>query len=558
MFFKFLIAHGCDIYQQDLRGNTLLHLVCQQMDMDMISLLLSREDCDPECPNNDGNTPLHVACCSDLKVVKALLDSRKIKEISPQNKSGKTPIQLAHDYSIVRLLIGHGADPQHVYEHYGTILEWYKDKEPLHPFMKVFVLGNSTAGKSTLVQALKTEALDQTSLVSNVEGPTAGVVKIECNSEMFGKVLFHDFAGQPEFESSHSAFLENSLTPSPSSSPPIFFLVVNVKNTNQQVTQHVQYWLSFIENYCGCTEVKPHAIVVGSHADLLSPSEQSSSLSLLKKTLDVSKQSVLECFGPLLLDCRKPGSVDMKSLRALLRESCSSLRLYVELDSRCHVLFAYLHEQFKEVPSVTVAELQSKIRGSRRSYAPELLSICSPNDELWRLRDEATYVDWPSREERLRNPDSPYHFYHSRYGQYSQRMEGYVGIPLPFVEEELIRLLDILHNRGHLLLLKTAGEIKNYWIVLDQDTLLHEVNGTIFAPPDFEQRLTVETNTGVVPSSKLDSLFPDLDSDMVKQFLIYSELCQKIDDHETLQLIMGKKAFQQKVPELSLSTFSQG
>jgi len=89
-----------------------------------------------------------------------------------------------------------------VYEHYGRILEWYKDKEPLHPFMKVFVLGNSTAGKSTLVEALKTEALDQTSLVSNVEGPTAGVVKIECNSEMFGKVLFHDFAGQPEFESS--------------------------------------------------------------------------------------------------------------------------------------------------------------------------------------------------------------------------------------------------------------------------------------------------------------------------------------------------------------------
>ena len=536
-FFKFLITHGCDLNQQDLRGNTLLHLGCDRMDLDMISLLLSNKDCDPNCSNSNGATPLHIACRSDLRVVKALLSSGKVKDISPQDRRGKTPIQLAQDYSIVRLLIGHGADPQDVYEHYGRILEWYKIKQPLHPFMKVFVLGNSTAGKSTLVEALKTEALDPTSFVSNVEGPTAGVVKIECSSKVFGKVLFHDFAGQPEFESSHSAFLESSL--SPSSSPPIFFLVVNAKNPSQQITQHVQYWLSFIENYCGCTDVKPHAIVVGSHADQLSQSELSSSRSILKKILDVSKQSVLNCFGPLLLDCRKPGSENMESLRALLKESCSSLRHYVELDSRCHVLFAYLHEQFKRVPSITVGELQRKIRGSRRNYAPGTrLSTESP------YSDEETYTFWSLRK-RSRFSAAGSDFYDidlppNVYNQYSQQIDG-THIPLPFVDEELMRLLDALHHRGHLLLLKGASEIKNYWIVLDQDTLLHDVNGTIFAPQDFEQHLTVETNTGVVPSSKLHSLFPDLDSDMVKQFLIYSELCQRIDDHETLQLIVGKE-----------------
>jgi len=41
--------------------------------------------------------------------------------------------------------------------------------------------------------------------------------------------------------------------------------------------------------------------------------------------------------------------------------------------------------------------------------------------------------------------------------------------------------------------------------------------------------------------SKLDSLFPDLDPNMVKQFLVYSELCQKTEDNETLKLIQGNK-----------------
>ena len=532
---KFLVTSGhCDINQQDSKGNTLLHLICKHLDMEMLSFLLKTDGCDLNCVNSYGTTPLHIACCSHWRVVKALLNSGKIKDVSCRDKNGKTPIQLTHDYNIIRLLIGYGANPQDVYEHYGQILEQCKKSQPLHSFMKVFVLGNSEAGKSTLVKSLKTNASDPTLVVSDVEGPTAGVVKIECNSEVFGKVLFHDFAGQPEFESSHSAFLESSLSPSPSSSPPIFFLVVNLCNTCQKIIQHVQYWLSFIKNHCGSTEVKPHAIIIGSHADLLSPSESSTSLSFLRKALDVSKQSVLKCFGPLLLDCRKPGSKYMQSLRTLLKESCSSLRRCVELDSQYHVLFAYLHEQFTGIPAVTVGDLQSRIRGSRHGFAPGI-----------HLPRASYYHEFASVPYMTRSA-------HSRF----QLRRDDIGIPLPFIIDELIRLLDVLHDRSHLLVLKGASEIKDYWIVLDQDTLLHTVNGTIFAPQNFEHHLTVETNTGVVPSSKLDKLFPDLDPNMVKQFLVYSELCQKIEDDETLRLILGSGDQSGSNSEQSSSTIS--
>ena len=502
-FVKSLIAGGyCDINQQDSKGYTLLHFVCKQLDEEMLLFLLNTEACDVNCVDSNGTTPLHLAC-SDPHVVKALLDSGRIKDVSPRDKNGKTPIQLTHDYDIIRLLIGYGAKPQDVYERYGQILEHCKKSQPLYPFMKVFVLGNSEAGKSTLVKSLKTVAPDPTLVVSDVDGPTAGIVQIECDSKVFGNVLFYDFAGHPEYESSHSAFLESSLSPSPSSSPPIFCLVVNVHNKYQKITQHVQYWLSFIKNYCGSTEVKPHAIIIGSHADLLSPPEISASLSFLRKALDASKQSVLKCFGPHLLDCRKPGSVDMGTLRMLLKDSCSSLRRYVELDSQYHVLFAYLHEQFTGALAVPVDELQKRIRGSRTGAAPGIyIPPCNYHSPFQPRRDE-------------------------------------VDIPLPFIGDELIKLLDVLHSRSHLLMLKGAKEIKDYWIVLDQDTLLHKVDGTIFAPQDFEHHLTVETSTGVVPSSKLDKLFPDFDHNMVKQFLVYSELCQKIEDDETLRLILG-------------------
>jgi len=511
-FVKFLIAGGyCDINQQTSIGHTLLHMVCMRSDKEMLSLLLSIDDCDFNCANSDGSTPLHLTR-SDLRMVKTLLESGRIKNISSRDKNGKTPIQLTHNYDIIRLLIGYGANPQDVYERYRQILEQCKKSQPLDPFMKVFVLGNSEAGKSTLVESLKTEVPDPTLIVSNVEGPTAGVVPIKCNSEVFGKVLFHDFAGHPEFESSHSAFLESSLSPSPSCSPPIFILVVNVHNKYQEITRHLQYWLSFIKNYCGSTEVKPHAIIIGSHADLLSPPELSASLSSLKKALDLAKQSVLECFGPLLLDCRKPGSVEMKSLRTLLKKSCSSLRHCVELDGRCHVLFAYLHEQFTGVSAVTVGDLQRRIRGSRTGLSPSVqLPPYTPHQKFT--------VSHVARSGQPRRDD--------------------VDIPLPFIIDELIRLLDVLHNRSHLLILKEASEIEDYWVVLNQDILFHEVNGTIFAPQNFESHLTVETNPGIVPSSKLDQLFPDLDLNMVKQFLVYSEFCQKIEDDETLRLILG-------------------
>ena len=71
---------------------------------------------------------------------------------------------------------------------------------------------------------------------------------------------------------------------------------------------------------------------------------------------------------------------------------------------------------------------------------------------------------------------------------------------------------------------------------------MSEINGTIFAPKNFSQHKDLSWSTGVVPSFKLKSEFPDYDSNMVSEFLIHLEFCFKIKDNETLALLKDEAA----------------
>ena len=101
-------------------------------------------------------------------------------------------------------MISYGANPEDVTERFAAILKKSKEEQPLEPTVKIIVLGNSTAGKTTLIEALKS---NESGVIEEPE-LTAGIVTCKHVSDDFGRVTFHDFAGQPEYESSRSAFLE--------------------------------------------------------------------------------------------------------------------------------------------------------------------------------------------------------------------------------------------------------------------------------------------------------------------------------------------------------------
>ena len=105
-----------------------------------------------------------------------------------------------------------------------------------------------------------------------------------------------------EFYSGHAALLKAAIQ----STPPVFLLVVNLLDRENEIIQNILYWISFLENQCTLVSCKPHLIIVGSHADTLkskgvSPQEKVNTLvSLIGSNYFIN----LEFIGFIPMDCQ--------------------------------------------------------------------------------------------------------------------------------------------------------------------------------------------------------------------------------------------------------------
>ena len=500
-----------DALKCDSKGNTLLHSFLHQIEVwcltdyddNMIreclpklipefwKFLLTIPGLNICTQNQQGYTPLHILVQSKLYyvmgMIKKYLDhlTNVSDKVNLRNGNGKTAIQLA-DRSTSYLLIKYGANPDDVSALYSDILNRFKKEHPLEPSIKIVVLGNSKAGKSTLIETIKRQDLPTASQqnCTHVDGPTAGVKSTDHTSNVLGHVTFHDFGGQPEFESGNAVFLRTSVS---IDYPPIFLLLVDVR---QDFVKSAQYWFSYIkDNTPVQLETPPHVIILGSHSDSISVTDQDK----VKKHIGSVMRSVgsgkfkLNVADPIILDCRAVGSEQIKVLSQVLADSSTQLRHLLEVDCRCHILIAHLlgwyHQQHPAVKSVKFEEVKKKIESS------------TVND--------------------------------------------YHDVLLPATTRDLLALLKCLHSGGHIILLN-PDDINSCWIVLDKHFLFEMVNGTLFAPPDddgFDHVTKVQTNTGVVTSSMLKSLFKTSEIDHIIEYITYSEFCQKIEDDETVTLI---------------------
>ncbi len=512
----------CDPSACDKKENTILHCFILQLSMrkqqdyfydvffKLWNYLLKLPGIEINQQNKNGDTPLHMLCnihersvgygeinYSKLMIERLLAhaESSINKSLSSKNKKGKTPVQLANK-QVMRLLIPYGANPEDVYFEFGPILDKFKHEHPLKPSMKIIVVGNSTAGKTTLVRAIKQlESKQGSTPIESVDGPTAGVKTTVLESKDLGPVTFHDFAGQPEFESSSSAFLENSVSLDQS---PIFLLLVDVSKGFDLLEKHTRYWFTFIQNHSPQQlETPPHVIILGSHSDRIDKIQYKDVERCIAVAIESVHSTKFHVIGPFLLDCRKVDT-KLQKLSKMLARSCSSLRKTVDIDIRCHILFAYLSTWFRNKPAVKFCDIQDRIKSST-----SMVSYSHTND---------LYMNTSCRESH--------------------------DILLPFTKETLLELLKSLHAGGHILLLNTEPT-EDCWVVMDNDSLFEKVNGTLFAPMSFSTP-KLPTNTGVVSEDMLMSLFGQVvDIDLITAYTVYSEFCRKIEDPVTLNLIKG-------------------
>ena len=347
--------HKADINVRDHEKDTPLHVAALAGKEEVILLLLDKFT-SPLVLDNDGNTPLHISSAlGHTKCVEVLL--QKNAPILIRNNSGKTPKDLAKGDA--KLLINEYMKQNRdktLVDYHGMQERAKKKYSGAQHIIRLFIIGNPGAGKSSLVESLKREGfLKSRSRVSESTVPphTAGIVPSIYTSKHYGRVQFYDFAGDPEYYSSHAAILENLA--SSSKGDDIFILVTDLREDDSVIENTLHYWFTFIKHQKFKNE--PSLIVIGSHSDLVTQEILTLKNEFLKSLLYTSE---MQSTGYFMLDCCKPGSKNISEVQSKFTNLTCKSRRY-RLSFEASILLGLLEKDFSNVTACPVSTLLSHI-----------------------------------------------------------------------------------------------------------------------------------------------------------------------------------------------------
>ena len=377
---------------------------------------------------------------------------------------------------LIRLLLTHGAKPT-------SCFPSHLRDTPVDAATNMFIVGNPGAGKSTFIKSFSTSGnafariKHRFAKVTAVEKKTAGIIPCDIEIKGLGRVTAYDFAGHREFYAGHDALLQNSMRGSAS----IVLLVINMSEEESKIKEATQYWVQFISNHTSESGPNPHLVIIGSHAEGLSSREVKTKANLMKSVVNSHNLCGITFAGQVITDCRYAESSSMSQLRSILSQSCKSIRSQEKISNAQHSLLVFLLDRFKNEAAVTYGQVSEALRESFSDKEYAYL--------------ECVKSSYP------------------------------------------LELCDELSKRGNILFMKNQASLEKSWIVFDKASLLSQVNGVIFAPAGFKEHQHISTRSGLVPQSKLVSLFPKLDADMITQFLCHLEFCHEVTDEEVLSLL---------------------
>ena len=438
-----------------------LHDAIRYNDLSLFQHLINNEHHDPMCIDGYGCAPLHIACrIGCIPIIQYLLSIPTVDPLA-RDIYQRTPLMVAAGYGTLDTVAP-------IFEKFGKV----RISHSVGSFVNIFLLGNPKAGKTTLTQVIKDRASNffKFGAVKQVESSTAGIVPTRLHNTELGNVLLHDFAGQPQYYSSHTAVLENLLL----NSGAMFLLLINL---TQDVLKQVRFWWSVVLNESTKVSSQCHLIVIGSHVDEVS--DHQSSLAILNHF--VSKQvtaSNINVGGVFTLNCCQRSGNSLKLVLTQLSKLCMSIRSKqrLQMSLSCNFLYSLLDSNTSTQNIYTL---------------PQIQALC-------------------------------------------EQAQQQQGIPLP---EDATPLLTDLHSSG---LVVYLHNLTNSWVVIRKEILLAHVDGVLFAPTDFSQHCDIASNTGIVTTTALATLFPDYSLDMLISFLQFMKLCEEIEisllDATNLQL----------------------
>ena len=299
---------SCDVNIRGYNGETFLHKACYYGHANIVKS--AGMHISPLVVDKDGNTPLHIASFfGHRECVEAMLQLNA--PIMLRNANGQTSRDIASFN--MKLIIDRYLKSTKLYVRYDALQVHAKKKySTAEHITRVFVVGNPGAGKSSFVETMKKEGfLELFGKVSESSVPlhTTGIVPSIYISKRYGRVMFYDFAGDPEYYSSHAAILENIASSSKGDN--IFTIVVDLREDNIKIRNNLHYWFSFIQYQKSDTN---NIIFIGSHSDVM-----------VKEDIE-EREKVFEGFFEnaygashekevFKLDCCKPKSKELKMIQ---------------------------------------------------------------------------------------------------------------------------------------------------------------------------------------------------------------------------------------------------
>ena len=386
---KYLLSAGhIDPMSTNEDGDTPLHIACRYGKLDIVKLLMSTEQVNPMSTNKVGDTPLHTSCrYGNVDIVKYLLSTGRIDPMV-ENRQQKTPVQLAgYNYDILKLL--------KPFTHCRVDF-------PVDSYSKVFLCGNTTNGKSSLAHALcqRVNRVDVSwrdrinPFKEKAEPLTAGIVPHHLESNEIGNIVLYDFAGHPEYYSSHEAVLENLMLKSPA----VFIILIKLTDKLEDIDKQLYYWAGFLENVGYRMSKKSQVIVVGSHADKRGAEN---GINLIKR-IDI--QRIIEHHEYkdfVAVDCHSKDGVGFDEFVMCLSESTKAVvNASDSISFYCHVLYAFLKTKLDQV-AITLDNLLQRIQVENEPSLPpnesvllEFLTILSDKGLIMFIRNTDSINSW--------------------------------------------------------------------------------------------------------------------------------------------------------------------
>ena len=486
----------CDPMNKDQFNNTPLHLACNNGYLNIIQYLISEAHCNPSCEKKNGNTPLHLACNNGYLNITQYLISEAHCNPSCENKYSDTPLHLAckrGHIQIVQYLLSTGKVDLLAKNKFGATPVDYASTQdnsydllklfrsfpqckrdfPVHTYTKLILTGYSGAGKTTISQLIRLLANKASGFfsvlssgrVTNVECLTAGIIPLHVESKVNNLGNMVIY----DFAGQQEYYSSHAavLERIMKNSAAIFLCIVDLSQRMDKISESIHYWISFIENACSSAQGSSHIIIVGSHADLVKSSQELKEKSSLVENIAKSRVKQQLTYGGFeRMDCRLSKTKEARYFCSLLSTSQQAiLSSQPSMSLYCHVLYAFLRTKLRRA-SCTLQELTT--------------ALISEND-------------------------------------YSYR------------SSLLTESLTSLNDKGLILFLQNQEHPESSWVVVEKEALLREVNGTLFAPDNFKQYRQVASNTGIVPITTLEELFPQYSSEMLVGCLESMEFCHPVD-----------------------------